>query len=122
MNVAVHLCRPTPCLRICTAGGLELGERIGARSESFSGESSALSSSPNVTTNLSGERTPSLSALQQRRELMLQQLAASGARLEVDGQVDLAAQLEKPSRWSSATVRSFGYGAMRNDRSTAATV
>ena len=45
--------------------------------------------------NLSESRTPPLAALQQRRELLLQQLAASGARLEVDGQVDLAAQLEE---------------------------
>ena len=79
-------------------GGLEgLGERIGALERELQQlEVQRAELIPQMSRlNLSEERTPSLSALQQRRELMLQQLAASGARLEVDGQVDLAAQLEE---------------------------
>ena len=79
-------------------GGLDvLGQRIGSLERELQQlDVQRAELTPQMSRlNLSEPRTPPLAALQQRRELLLQQLAASGARLEVDGQVDLAAQLEE---------------------------
>ena len=79
-------------------GGLkQLGERIGSLErelQQLQGQRDELQ--PQLSQlGLDAAAPPSPEALQQRREHLLQQLAATGARLEVDGQVDLAAQLEE---------------------------
>lgn len=79
-------------------GGLkQLSERIGALErelQQLQGQRDELQ--PQLRQlGLDAAAPPSPDVLQQRREQLLQQLAATGARLEVDGQVDLAAQLEE---------------------------